>query len=82
MVGFVNLIYMSVGEFKYATCIPDVCTYGDASISNYVMYSTFNATTLPMPLGPGNQVTVDYSDIAPTEENKRRKMDSFAISMM
>ena len=76
--GFVNLIYMSVGEFKYATCIPDVCTYGDASISNYVMYSTFNATTEPMPMGG----STDYSAIATTEENKRREMDSFAISMM
>ena len=78
LVGFVNLIYMSVGEFKYATCIPDVCTYGDAAISNYVMYSTFNATTEPMPMGG----YTDYMAIAPTEENKRREMDSFAISMM
>ena len=78
LVGFVNLIYMSVGEFKYATCIPDVCTYADAAISNYVMYSTFNATTEPMPM-LGN---TDYMAIAPTEENKRREMDSFAISIM
>ena len=70
-----------IGDFKYATCMPDVCTYGDTAVNNFVMYGTFNATALPMEMiywGSEEK----WMNIPVTEETKRHEMDSFAISMM
>ena len=72
-------MYLSVGDFKFATCIPDTCTYGDGAINAEKMWSSFNATAYPM-------VEMDdpsiWSEIPTTEKNKRHEMDNFAISIM
>ena len=70
-----------IGEFKYATCMPDVCTYADAAVNNLVMYGTFNATSFPKEMSKFES-DADWLKVPVTEETKRREMDSFAISMM
>ena len=61
LTGFINLMYLSVGDFKFATCIPDACNYGDGALNTGVMWSSFNATAVPMVKEAGSDPP--YSDI-------------------
>ena len=70
LLSLVQLVYLTVADFRIGACVPQNCTVQDMYINYNYLYNSINVTGAPQ-----------VAELV-TEENKRHEMDDYAISMM